>query len=78
MSRKANCWEGLPLGYNAVMELFFLNLKMERVWRRDYTNHQEAISDITDYIVGFYNSKHLHSTLGYLPPNGYVCTMAYP
>jgi len=70
MSRKANCWD------NAVMERFFLNLKMERVWRRDYANHQEAISDITDYIVGFYNSKRLHSTLGYLPPNGYERKMA--
>jgi putative transposase len=65
MSRKGNCWD------NAVMERFFLNLKMERVWRRDYANHQEAIGDITDYIVGFYNSQRLHSTLGYRPPNGY-------
>jgi putative transposase len=38
------------------MERFFLNLKMERVWRRDYANHQEAIHDVTDYIVGFYNT----------------------
>jgi len=70
MSRKGNCWD------NAVMERFFLNLKMERVWRRDYANHQEAIRDVTDYIVGFYNSKRLHSTLGYLPPNGYERKMA--
>lgn len=65
MSRKANCWD------NAVMERFFLNLKMERVWQRDYANHAEAMRDITDYIVGFYNSDRLHSTLGYLPPNAY-------
>ncbi len=65
MSRKGNCWD------NAVMERFFLNLKMERVWRRDYANHEEAIRDVTDYIVGFYNSQRLHSTLGYLSPNGY-------
>lgn len=76
MSHKGNCWEGLPLGYNAVMERFFLNLKMERVWRRDYANHQEAIGDVTDYIVGFYNSKRLHSKLGYLPPNVYERDMA--
>lgn len=60
------------------MERFFLNLKMERVWRRDYANHQEAISDITDYIVGFYNSKRLHSTLGYLPPNENGRATTYP
>jgi putative transposase len=63
MSRKGNCWD------NAVMERFFLNLKMERVWLRDYANQQEAIGDVTDYIVTFYNSQRLHSKLGYLSPN---------
>lgn len=65
MSRKGNCWD------NAVMERFFLNLKMERVWRRDYANHAEAMKDITDYIVRFYNNSRLHSTLGYVSPNQY-------
>jgi putative transposase len=65
MSRKGNCWD------NAVMERFFLNLKMERVWQHDYANHAEATRDIADYIVGFYNSSRLHSTLGYLSPNAY-------
>lgn len=65
MSRKGNCWD------NAVMERFFLNLKMERVWQRDYANHTEAMTDIADYIVGFYNSVRLHSTLGNLPPNAF-------
>lgn len=45
------------------MERFFLNLKIERVWQRQYANHQEAIRDITDYMVGFYNSQRLHSIL---------------
>lgn len=70
MSRTGNCWD------NAVMERFFLNLKMERVWQRDYANHMEATRDITDYIVGFYNSTRLHSTLGYLSPNAYESKMA--
>ena len=65
MSRKGNCWD------NAVMERFFLNLKMERVWQRDYANHAEATRDIADYIVNFYNSVRLHSTLGNLPPNAF-------
>ena len=65
MSRKGNCWD------NAVMERFFLNLKMERVWQRDYANHAEAQADIADYIVGFYNPIRLHSTLGYQSPNNY-------
>lgn len=70
MSRKANCWD------NAVMERFFLNLKMERVWQQDYANHAEATRDITNYIVGFYNNVRLHSKLGYLPPTEYEREMA--
>ena len=58
------------------MERFFLSLKMERVWRRDYANHAEAIRDITEYIVGFYNNERLHSKLGYLPPTVYERAMA--
>jgi transposase InsO family protein len=70
MSRKGNCWD------NAVMERFFLNLKMERVWQRNYANHAEAIRDVTDYIVGFYNNVRLHSKLGYLSPTDYERKMA--
>ena len=72
MSRKGNC------GDNAVMESFFrnLNLKMERVWQRDYANHSEAIRDVADCIVGFYNNVRLHPTLGYLPPNAYELKLA--
>ena len=65
MSRKGNCWD------NAVMERVFLNLKMERVWQKDYANHAEVIKDVTDYIIVFYNNVRLHSTLGYLPPSAY-------
>ncbi len=70
MSRKGNCWD------NAVMERFFLNLKMERVWQRDYANHAEAMCDVADYIVGFYNNERLHSKRGYLPPAVYEREMA--
>jgi putative transposase len=66
MSRRANCWD------NSVMERFFLNLKMERVWRRSYANYQEALRDVAD----FYNSKRLHSANGYLGPNDYESEMA--
>src|SRR5690606_38267852 len=37
----------------------------------NYANHAEAMSDIADYIVGFYNSVRLHSKLGNLPPNAF-------
>ncbi len=42
MSRKGNCWD-------AVMERFFLNLKMKRVWQRDYANHAEATVDVAAF-----------------------------
>lgn len=70
MSRKGNCWD------NAIAERFFLNLKMERVWQRQYANHAEAKADITDYIVGFYNCKRINSALGNLPPAVYERKMA--
>jgi len=70
MSRKGNCWD------NAIAERFFLNLKMERVWQRQYANHAEAKADITDYIVGFYNCKRINSALGNLPPSVYEQKMA--
>ena len=62
MSHKGLCYD------NAVMERFFLNLKMQRVWQQHYANHQEAIKDISHYITVFYNQIRLHSTLGYLSP----------
>jgi transposase InsO family protein len=70
MSRKGNCWD------NAVAERFFLNLKMERVWQREYANHAEAKIDIANYNLGFYNSERLHSVLGNLPPSVYERNMA--
>ena len=70
MRRKGNCWD------NAVMERLFLNLKMERVWRRDYANHAEATSDIADSIVNSNNNVRLHSKLGNLPPNASECPRA--
>ena len=62
MSRKGNCWD------NLVMQRFFLSLKMQQVWQKGYANHSEAIHDVADYIVNFYNSVRLHSKLGNLSP----------
>ena len=67
MSRKGNCWVNDKT--SVVMEQFFLNLKMERVWQKDHVNRAEATNNIADYIVGFYNSIRLHSKLGNLSLN---------
>jgi putative transposase len=60
--------ELLEYSVDAVAERFFLNLKMERVWQRNYANQAETQSDIVSYIVGFYNSERINSVLGNLPP----------
>ncbi len=50
------------------MERFFLSLKMEGVWLRDYANQEEAHRDVADYLVTFYNQKLLNAALGYMSP----------
>ncbi len=63
MSRKGDCWD------NAVVESFFGSLRQERVQWRNYQTCYEAQQDILEYISMFYNSKRLHSYLGYMSPN---------
>lgn len=70
MSRKGDCWD------NAVMERFFLSLKVERLWISRYATRAEAQRDIQDYIENFYNTQRLHSTLGYLTPATYESSRA--
>jgi transposase InsO family protein len=52
-----------------VAERFFLNLKMERVWQCEYANQMDAKTDVTAYIVAFYNCNRIHSVLGNLSPS---------
>ncbi len=66
------CWD------NAVTESFFASLKKERVHWRHYQTRAEAQRDILDYIVMFYNSRRLHSTLDYTSPNDYESTIIEP
>jgi putative transposase len=62
MSRKGNCWD------NAPVERFFSSLKRE--WTGDilYRTRAEAMADVREYVAAYYNSKRLHSTLGYQTP----------
>tara|TARA_R110002124_G_C8866257_1_gene507396 strand:- start:31 stop:906 length:876 start_codon:yes stop_codon:yes gene_type:complete len=63
MSRKGDCWD------NSVAESFFGSLKQERVQWRNYQSRYEAQQDVLNYITMFYNSRRLHSTIGYVSPN---------
>jgi transposase InsO family protein len=65
MSRKGDCWD------NAVVESFFGSLKQELVQWRNYQTRYEAQQNILEYIAIFYNSKRLHSYLGYMSPNDF-------
>lgn len=61
MSRRGNCYD------NAVVESFFRTLKIDLnqpVWHR----RTLAIARIGAYIDGYYNTRRLHSTLGYCSP----------
>lgn len=62
MSRKGNCYD------NAYIESFWSSLKHEVVFGRRFSTLAEARSALFDYIEGFYNSRRLHSSLGFTSP----------
>ena len=53
---------------NAVAESFFGTLKRELVDRCSYPTHGQARASIFAWIA-LYNTRRLHSTLGYVPPD---------
>jgi len=61
MSRKGNCWD------NAVAESFFKTIKYEWLYRFKFTSYNQLFDSIEDYI-NWYNTKRLHSSLGYISP----------
>jgi transposase InsO family protein len=62
MSRRGNCFD------NAVTESFFATLKKELVYRSRFATRAEARSAIFAWIVGWYNRKRRHTSLGSLSP----------
>jgi len=46
-------------------------LKRELVHAADYDNHEQAQLDIFKYIETYYNTKRIHSAIGYLSPNDF-------
>ena len=56
---------------HAVAERFFGRLKGESTSLGHDASRQEAWDDVIDYIEMFYNSKRLHSYLGYVSPNDF-------
>lgn len=62
MSRKGDCYD------NAMMESFFHTLKVECVHGEVFYTREQAHQTLAEYIDVFYNTKRLHSALGYLSP----------
>lgn len=62
MSRKGNCWD------NAVAESFFSSLKIESIHHRTFDTREEAKIAIFDYLEIFYNTRRMHSSIGYMTP----------
>ena len=65
MSRKGDCLD------HAVAERFFGSLKGECTLLPHCARRQEARDAVIEYIEMFYNSKRLHSYLGYVSPNAF-------
>ena len=53
---------------NALAESFNATLKVERVNRTAYPTREHARKDVARYIEFRYNTKRLHSALGYRTP----------
>ena len=53
---------------NAKAESFFKTLKQEEVYLKQYQTFEEAETNIGQFIEDVYNTKRLHSSLGYVPP----------
>jgi putative transposase len=69
---RTDCQPGAIFHYdNACMESFCGTLKKELIYRRRFRTRTEARLAIVNYIETWYNSKRLHSGLGYMSPLEY-------
>lgn len=62
MSRTGNPYD------NAFSESFIKTLKCEEVYLNEYTTFNDALANIDRFIEEVYNSKRLHSSIGYKSP----------
>jgi len=71
MASKGNPYE------NAKAERFFRTLKSEEVYLTSYQTYHEARAHIGPLIEEVYNTKRLHSALGYVPPSEFEAGYAH-
>ncbi|MGO8871173.1 MAG: IS3 family transposase [Acidimicrobiales bacterium] len=65
VGRKGECWD------NAVAESFFATIKRELIDTRSWPTRAGLRRQVFEYIEGWYNTRRLHSSLGYLSPVQY-------
>ena len=65
------CWD------NAVAESFFATIKRELIDTRAWPTRAGLRAAVFDYIEGWYNTRRLHSSLGYLSPAEYEATIRH-
>jgi transposase InsO family protein len=69
LGKKGDCFD------NSVAESFFATLKRELVDRRSWPTRAGLRRELFRYIEGWYNTRRLHSSLGYLSPAEYEATI---
>ena len=63
MSGKGNPYD------NAMAESFMKTLKYDEVYLSEYRTFEDVLENVPAFIENVYNTKRLHSSIGYLPPS---------
>ncbi len=69
LGRKGQCWD------NAVSESWFATFKNELIYTRPWPTLAALRTATFEFIEGWYNTRRLHSSLGYRSPADYEATI---